>query len=193
MTDAYPYPDILETLHYPDPRLRCECQPVRVFNQALRDVVARMWHHMYAERGIGLAAPQVGIAQSFFVTDHATQDGKPGDPRVFINPHIEHGRGESIFEEGCLSVPGIWAKVRRYNQFDLVYQDLDGQEQREHFDIANGDFLGTVTQHELDHLHGILFIDHLSPLQVNLLRRRLKGLEKDYKKTTGRTGQVLRR
>ncbi len=193
MTDAYPYPFHLTTLHYPDPRLRRPCQVVTRFDNALREVVDRMWAHMYAEKGVGLAAPQVGITQQFFATDHQTKDGQAGDPRVFINPRIENGSGESVFEEGCLSVPGIWAKVARFNAFDLVYQDLNGQEQREHFDIAAGDFLGTVTQHEKDHLDGVLFVDHLSPLQLGLLRRKLRGLEKDFKKETGLAGRILRR
>lgn len=193
MTDAPAYPDHLSTLHYPDPRLRQQCEPVTVFDDALAAICQRMLEHMYTEKGIGLAAPQVGIHRRFFVTDHLVQDGEAGEPRIWINPRIEHGEGASQFEEGCLSVPGLWAKVTRFGHYTLLWQDLNGDEQQRRFAPAEGDFLGTVLQHELDHLDGILFIDHLSPIQLQLLKRRIRGLEKDYRRATGKTGQVLRR
>ncbi|MFW5829090.1 MAG: peptide deformylase [Planctomycetota bacterium] len=193
MTEALPYPRTLTTLHYPDPLLRRPCTAVTEFDDALADCCQRMLAHMYQERGVGLAAPQVGISKRFFVTDHLVQDGEPGEPRVWINPRVEDGSGASVFEEGCLSVPGIYAKVTRYGSYDLVWQDVTGTEHRRCFHPGEGDFLGTVCQHELDHLDGILFVDHLSPVQLNLLRKRLKAMEKEYRKATGRAGAVLRR
>lgn len=193
VTDAPTYPTVLKTLHYPDPLLRVSCAPIATFDQALADFAQVLLEHMYAEHGIGLAAPQVGVPYRLFVTDHDQQAGQPGEPRIWINPRIEHSCGESVYEEGCLSVPGLYAKVRRHDRFELVYQDLKGDEQRQAFDVGAGDLLGTVVQHERDHLDGTLFVDHLNPLQLKLLRRRLRGMEKAYKHKHGKAGTVLRR
>jgi peptide deformylase len=193
LTDAPTYPEQLITLHYPDPRLRRIASPVTVFDPALRRFCLAMLEHMYRERGVGLAAPQVGVSARIFVTDHLVSEGEPGEPRIWINPRIEEGGGESVFEEGCLSVPGLYAKVERFGHYTMIWQDESGQELRHRFAPADGDFLGTVAQHELDHLDGVLFVDHLSPIQLALLRRRLRGMEKDYQRLFGCAGAVLRR
>ncbi len=188
------YPTHPTLICYPHPVLRRKAEPVMVFDQALRDFCARMFAVMEMERGVGLAAPQVAVSRRIFVTDHARKKGEgPGEPRVWINPRIENGDGETVYEEGCLSFPGIYAKVRRHNRFDILWQDEFGQEHRQSLDVGAGDFLGIVVQHELDHLDGVVFVDHLTTLQLGLCRRRLKELEKDYRQSTGSAGLVLRR
>ena len=188
------YPTSLAILRYPAPVLRKVAKPVTVFDTGLRDFVARMFDCMYGSKGVGLAAPQVGVSERIFITDHLQRDDKEKhDRRVFINPRIENASGEETYEEGCLSFPGIYAKVTRWNRFDLLYQDEHGVEQRATFDVTAGDFLGVVTQHEADHLDGKVFVDHLTPAQLILVRRALKELESDWKDEHGRAGAVLRR
>jgi peptide deformylase len=189
------YPEHLQLVTYPHPILRVEASPVTVFDDRLQAFCQRMFAVMDAKNGIGLAAPQVAVSKRAFVTDHArrVKEGAPSDRRIWINPRIENPSGTETYEEGCLSFPGIYAKVERHNRFDLVYQDVTGFEHRQTFDINGGDFLGIVVQHELDHLDGKVFVDYLSPAQLNLVRRRLRELEKDYKSATGKSGAVLRR
>lgn len=188
------YPTSLQVLAYPAPVLRRRAAPVTVFDADLTAFAERLFACMYDAKGIGLAAPQVGVSIRLFVTDHAQREADGlHDRRVFINPRIENASGEETYEEGCLSFPGIYAKVTRPNRFDLVWQDLTGTEQRQTFDIEAGDFLGVVTQHELDHLEGKVFVDHLTPAQLTLIRRRLRDMEKDWKAEHGDTGAVLRR
>lgn len=188
------YPTALTVLRYPAPVLRRIATPVAVFDQSLRDFIARMFDCMYAAKGVGLAAPQVGVSERLFITDHAQRDDRSQhDRRVFINPRIEHASGEETYEEGCLSFPGIYAKVTRWNRFELVYQDELGLEHRLPLDVNGGDFLGVVVQHELDHLDGKVFVDHLTPAQLILVRRLLRDLEQEWKDEHGRAGAVLRR
>jgi len=189
-----PYPPHLAVVSYPDPVLRVVAAPVERFDDALRDFCQRLFECMYLASGIGLAAPQVGVSRRIFVTDHARKQGAEfNDRRVWVNPRIEASQGTETYEEGCLSFPGLYAKVERHNRFDVVWQDEFGFEQRLTLDVNAGDFLGVVVQHELDHLDGKLFIDYLGPLQLGLVRRRLREMEKDYKEATGRAGAVLRR
>lgn len=188
------YPTDLAVVHYPAPVLRKAAAAVTIFDAELAAFAERMFAAMYAAKGVGLAAPQVGVSIRLFVTDHAQRE-KEGrsDRRVFINPRVENASGEETYEEGCLSFPGIYANVTRWNRFDFVFQDLLGFEQRLTFDVAAGDFLGVVVQHELDHLEGKVFVDHLTPTQLTLVKRKLRDLEKDYKAETGKAGAVLRR
>lgn len=189
---VYPTHPIL--VQYPHPALRRPAEPVTVFDQVLRDFCARMFEVMALEHGVGLAAPQVAVSKRIFVTDHIrNKDEAPGDPRIWINPRIEKTSGETVYEEGCLSFPGIYAKVTRHDCFDIVWQDEFGSERRQTLDVGTGDFLGIVVQHELDHLNGVVFVDHLTLLQLGLCRRRLKDLERSYKQETGQVGTVLRR
>jgi len=188
------YPTDLTVVHYPAPALRKVAEPVTVFDGALAQFAEAMFAAMYAAKGVGLAAPQVGVSIRLFITDHAQRekDGR-SDRRVFINPRIENGTGDETYEEGCLSFPGIYANVTRWNRFDLVYQDLLGFEQRLTLDVTAGDFLGVVSQHELDHLDGKVFVDHLTTAQLTLVKRKLRELEKEYKAETGKAGAVLRK
>jgi peptide deformylase len=149
---------------------------------------------MYREKGVGLAAPQVAVPWRIFATDHGSRESSPEpQPRVWINPRIVDPVGETVYEEGCLSFPGIYAKVKRHNAFTIVWQDPTGAEHQQRLDVQAGDFLGIVVQHELDHLDGTLFVDHLSALQLQMVRRKLRDLEAAYKAATGKAGAVLRR
>lgn len=188
------YPDQPALVHYPAPVLRRKAEPVTVFDAALRRFCTRMFEVMALEKGVGLAAPQVGVSRRIFVTDHARKSkGEEPCPRVWINPAIVDPQGTTVYEEGCLSFPGIYAKVRRHDRFTIRWQDPDGTERHEALDVSAGQFLGIVVQHELDHLDGTVFIDHLNMVQLGLIRRRLKEMETDYRKTTGTTGSPIRR
>lgn len=189
-----PYPTTPALVYYPAPVLRTRAAEVTVFDAELARFCERMFTVMAEAKGIGLAAPQVGVSRRIFVTDHARKkDNLPPDPRVWINPVIESPQGTTVYEEGCLSFPGIYAKVQRHDRFTIRWQDLSGAEQRLALDVTAGDFLGIVVQHERDHLDGTVFLDHLSPLQLTLCRRRLRDLETDYRQATGRDGARLRR
>jgi peptide deformylase len=194
MTSTFRYPPALELVHYPAPVLRKVAAPVTEFNADLAGFCDAMFACMDTHRGVGLAAPQVGVSRRIFVTDHAKREGDAlSDRRIWINPRLENLQGSEVYEEGCLSFPGIYAKVERANSFDIVFQDVTGFEHRLTLDVMAGDFLGVVTQHELDHLDGKVFIDYLNAAQLGLVRRRLRELEKDYKEATGKAGSLLRK
>lgn len=187
------YPAELTLVHYPHPVLRTKAVPVTVFDDRLREFCANLLVCMDDSRGVGLAAPQVAVSKCIFVTDHAKRDDQGSDRRIWINPRLENCVGETEYEEGCLSFPGIYAKVKRHNRFDIVYHDEWGTERRLTLDVTAGDFLGIVVQHELDHLIGRVFVDHVSPLQFDLMRKRLTELEKNYKRAFHKAGTVIRR
>ena len=194
MSATASYPTSPALVEYPHPALRRVAEPVTVFDDDLRLFCLRMFDVMELEKGVGLAAPQVAVSKRIFVTDHLRKKEEgPGDRRVWINPRIENTAGITDYEEGCLSFPGIYAKVERHNRFDIVAQDEYGVERRLTLDVDAGDFLGIVVQHELDHLNGTVFVDHLTPTQLTLCRRKLSELEKAFKKATGTAGSVLRR
>ena len=195
MPDTGSYPALPALIEYPHPVLRRPALPVTVFDEALRAFCRSMFLVMEEHKGVGLAAPQVAVSRRIFITDHTKRSGDtaPSDPRVWINPRIEAAEGNTVYEEGCLSFPGIYAKVKRHDRFTIVAQDEYGVERRTSLDVTGGDFLGIVLQHELDHLDGVVFLDHVSPLQFQLLRSRLRELEKDFKKSTGQAGTVFRR
>jgi peptide deformylase len=160
-------------LHYPDPRLKQVSVAVEHFDTELRQLATDMVETMYDAPGVGLAAPQVGELKRLIVIDCAGKE-EPPDLLIAVNPQIFAKEGESCEEEGCLSVPGYYAAVKRFNRVVLNYQDLDGQaRQRE----AEG-LLAVAIQHEIDHLQGILFVDHLSPLKRSIFRKKyLKQLQ----------------
>ena len=195
MSTAYHYPEHLELVSYPHPVLRKKAAEVTVFDDKLAGFCRRMLDAMREFKGVGLAAPQVAVSQQIFVSDHAglIGDGEgPSLERVWINPRIENANGSTLYEEGCLSFPGIYAKVERKDTFTAVWQDLSGAEQRLNLS-AHNEILGIVFQHELDHLHSRLFVDHLTAAQLTMVRRRLREMEQTYKKETGKVGSVLRR
>lgn len=162
---------LLDILHYPDPRLRQVCGPVAEITPEIRELAKNMLETMYASKGIGLAAPQVGRHLRLIVMDAAQNDGG-NDPRIFVNPELELSGEEILSEmEGCLSVPMNYrADVPRFSQARIRATDLEGNEIDE---ILEG-LPAIVVQHETDHLEGRLFIDKLSHLRRTMYDNKVK-------------------
>ena len=160
---------LLPILRFPDERLRKVAKPVTVFDAALRQLVADMAETMYEAPGIGLAATQVNVHQRVIVID-VSEDQK--GLQAFINPVIESVNGMQTYEEGCLSVPGVYDKVDRPSDVRVRYQDLDG---KEHV-LETGELLAICIQHEIDHLNGKVFVDHLSQLKQTRIKNKLAKL-----------------
>ena len=157
----------LVILEYPDPRLRTKATPVAVFDEALRRLVDDLLETMYGAKGVGLAASQVDIHKRLLVLDVSeTRD----QPMVLINPQILSAEGRVPGEEGCLSLPGIYDKLERAARIRVRAQDRDGKP----FEIDAEGMLAVCIQHEMDHLEGKLFVDYLSELKRQLIRRRLQ-------------------
>lgn len=153
---------------YPDPILRKKAIPIKNIDGKVKEIADRMAEVMYANKGIGLAAPQIGIPNQIFVVDIG--EGR----RTFINPEIIEGDGESLMEEGCLSLPTLEVPVKRMDRVFIRTWDLNGKE----VSLELFGFPARVYQHEIDHLHGILIIHHISRLKRELL---LKKMRKDLK------------
>lgn len=164
---------LLTILEFPDPRLRTKAQPVTVFDAALKQFVADMFETMYAAPGVGLAATQVNVHQQVLVMDMS--EDKSG-AHVLINPRILERDGDQVFQEGCLSFPGIYADVDRALHVKVAAQDADGNE----FVLDVEGPLAVCVQHEMDHLQGKVFVDYLSPLKRSML---LKKLDKKRKQS----------
>uniref|UniRef100_A0A486XXG1 Peptide deformylase n=1 Tax=Rheinheimera sp. BAL341 TaxID=1708203 RepID=A0A486XXG1_9GAMM len=158
---------VLHVLHYPDERLRTIAKPVDVVNADIKQLVADMLDTMYAENGIGLAATQVNVHLRVVVID-ISEDRN--EPMVFINPEIIARSGDTSYEEGCLSVPQSYAKVERAAEITVKAQDKNGNS----FELKADGLLAICLQHELDHLVGKLFIDYLSPLKRDRIRKKLE-------------------
>jgi peptide deformylase len=153
----------------PDPRLKTVSQTVETVDAEIRRLVDDMLESMYRAEGIGLAAIQIGVPKRVLVMDTARKDGRT-EPRVFINPKIVWSSdGTAVFEEGCLSVPDIWEEVERPAQIRAEYLDREGKLQT----LEAEGLLATCLQHEIDHLEGILFVDHLSRLKRAMALRKL--------------------
>ena len=185
---------IREILEVPDPRLKTVSAPVDTFDAALKTLVADMFETMYAANGIGLAAIQVGVPSRVLVIDLQPEDpdAEPEEctahgghshthqplkkePRVFVNPEIlDPAEEHNVYQEGCLSVPEIYADVERPKTCRVRWQDLDGNVHEEEME----GLLATCIQHEMDHLEGILFIDHLSRLKRTMALKKLEKLRK---------------
>ena len=158
----------------PDPRLKTVSAPVAKVDAQIRTLVADMIESMYAAEGIGLAAVQIGVAQRILVIDIDQKDGEK-NPRAFINPVILWASDEkTIYEEGCLSVPEFWDEVERPSRIRLEYLDEKGARQ----EIEADGLLATALQHEMDHLEGTLFIDHLSRLKRAMVLKKLEKAKK---------------
>jgi peptide deformylase len=154
----------------PDPRLKAVSQTVDTVDASTRRLIDDMVDSMYAADGIGLAAVQIGVAQRIIVMDLDQRDGNK-NPRHFINPEITWRSDElALFEEGCLSVPEIWEDVERAQRIKAAYLDQDGTRH----EIEADGLLATCLQHEMDHLEGVLFIDHLSRLKRSMVMRKLQ-------------------
>jgi len=154
-------------LTYPNPELKKKSTPVNVINDSVRELVTDLVKTMYEAPGVGLAAPQIGIHQRVIVIDISAKDEAP-DLIVAINPVIVHAEGEIYEEEGCLSVPKYAANVRRHSRVVVKALDREGSEQTWRAE----NLLAVAFQHEIDHLDGILFIDHLSVLKRELFQRK---------------------
>ncbi|CAB9492100.1 MULTISPECIES: peptide deformylase [Alteromonas] len=158
---------ILDVLSFPDERLRTVAKPVEEVNDEIKQLVSDMFETMKDENGIGLAATQVNRHVQVVVMDVSEDQN---EPRVFINPEIIRKDGSTISEEGCLSVPGNYAKVERAEAITVKALDENG----ETFELDAEGLLAICIQHELDHLKGKLFIDYLSPLKRQRIRKKLE-------------------
>ncbi len=156
----------LVILEYPDPRLRTKAVPVAGVDQEMRQLVDDMLETMYASNGLGLAATQVNVHKRLLVIDVSEARD---EPRVFINPQLASAAGECMIEEGCLSLPGIYARVKRAPQIRVRALGRDGLP----FEMDADGLVAVCIQHEMDHLEGRLFVDYLSDLKRQLIRRRL--------------------
>jgi peptide deformylase len=156
-------------LTYPDPELKKKSAPVTVINEKIIELARDMAETMYAAPGVGLAAPQIGVHQRVIVIDVAGKD-EPPELITAINPVIIHADGETYEEEGCLSVPKYAANVRRHARVVVKGLNLAGEE----VTWKAEDLLAIAFQHEIDHLDGILFIDHISQLKRDIFRRRYR-------------------
>ncbi|NVK88225.1 MAG: peptide deformylase [Gammaproteobacteria bacterium] len=162
---------LLEILEYPDPRLRTEAQPIARFDKALQKQIDDMFETMYQAPGIGLAATQVNYHHQLIVID-ISDDQK--SPLVLINPKIVKKEGVEEREEGCLSFPGVYAKVQRADRVTVEALDRNGQP----FTLEADELLAVCIQHEIDHIEGRLFVDYLSPLKRERIKKKLKKLHK---------------
>lgn len=165
--------DSLTILHYPDAHLRKPCREVSAFDGQLAALAERMFALMNEARGVGLAAPQVGVLIRMFVMNLT---GEPDDNAVFVNPVIRDAQGTAEAEEGCLSLPGINVQVRRAASCRIVAQDLKG----EPVENESAELQGRIWQHETDHLNGVLILDRMGPSDRIATRKTLKALEEGY-------------
>ena len=156
-------------LTYPNPELKKKSAPVAAVTDLVRELVQDMAESMYAAPGVGLAAPQVGVHQRVIIIDVSGKN-EPPDLIVAINPAIVHAEGEVCDEEGCLSVPDYAANVKRYARVIVKGLDLEGEERT--WKAEN--LLAIAFQHEIDHLDGVLFVDHLSTLKRELFQRKAR-------------------
>lgn len=157
---------LLPILRFPDPRLKKVAAPVVRVDDSIRKLAADMAETMYEAPGIGLAATQVDVHKRVVVIDVSEEKS---ELRVFINPVLSHCDGLQVGEEGCLSVPGIYDKVERAEQVTVDYLDLDGQAQS----LRAEGLLAVCLQHEVDHLNGKVFVDHLSSLKQTRIKNKL--------------------
>ena len=165
---------VREILILPDKRLRKVSEPVKKIDAGIRKLVDDMFETMYDAPGIGLAAIQIGTSKRVVTMDLAKKE-EPKNPQVFINPEIVWSSDEkAVYEEGCLSIPEIYSDVERPAQVKVKYLDLEGEL---HEIEANG-LLSTCLQHEVDHLNGILFIDHLSRLKRQRIIKKFTKVAK---------------
>ena len=160
---------LLPILEFPDPRLRtkaAQVDPVDLATEAFQRLIDDMFETMYEAPGIGLAATQVNVHKRFMVIDVSDDRSQP---LVFVNPRIVASSGEQVYQEGCLSVPGIFADVTRADVITVEALDRHGQP----FSMQADGVLAVCIQHEMDHLEGKLFVDYLSPLKREMVRKKL--------------------
>ena len=169
---------MLRIVPYPHPALRYESRPVLQIDDKLRGIVREMFGLMYASNGVGLAANQVGIPLRFFILNLTADAERPDQEQVFINPEIVKKHSSEENEEGCLSFPGLYGKVRRARKIRVQAYDLAGNP----VELEAEELLGRAIQHELDHLDGKLFIDYLGPIARTSASTKVKEIEAGYRK-----------
>jgi len=168
---------VKKILLYPDPLLLMRSAKINIFDKNLVNLSKDLIDTMYDADGVGLAAPQIGINKRIFVMD-CSSENEEKDCRVVINPEIEHASEElGSYKEGCLSIPGITEEISRPKVIKVLYQDVNGVLQRDTYD----DLWSICFQHELDHLNGKLFIDHLRPMKKILVKNKMKKSSKKKK------------
>jgi peptide deformylase len=158
---------LLNILHFPDPRLRQQARPVDKVDDRLRRLIDDMFETMYQAPGIGLAATQVDVHERLLVIDTS---GDQNEPLVFINPEILEKQGVEEMDEGCLSVPGVYETVQRADRIRVRALDRNGAA----FELEADGLLAVCIQHEIDHLDGKLFVDYLSQLKRQRIRKKLE-------------------
>ncbi|WP_108484763.1 peptide deformylase [Oceaniglobus ichthyenteri] len=167
---------ILDILIHPDPRLKKVAAPVQDVSDDLRRLADDMLQTMYDAPGIGLAAPQVGVMQRLIVVDCVKEDGAAPRPIVMLNPTVTWASdAQSVYEEGCLSIPEQYGEVERPAEVEVRWNDLKMGEHSERFD----GLWATCVQHEIDHLNGKLFIDYLKPLRRQMITRKMVKLKRE--------------
>lgn len=162
-----------EIVKYPDPVLERRGEPVTEFNDELRALVDDMFESMYAAKGIGLAAPQIGLSKRLTVIDVSFKEN-PEEKIVLVNPEIIYREGKQNEEEGCLSLPEIREKVSRAAKVRVKAQDLQGK----WFEMEGEELLARAFQHEIDHLDGILFFRRVSALKRDLILRKIRKMQR---------------
>lgn len=170
---------LLDILEFPDPRLRTKAKPVTVVDDKIRKLCDDMLETMYAAPGIGLAATQVNVHERIVVIDTSEEKNQP---LVLINPTFEVIEGEQQYDEGCLSVPGFYETVTRAEKIRLKALGRDGQP----YELVADGLLSVCIQHELDHLDGKLFVDHISKLKRDRIRKKLEKDHKEQEKVRAR-------
>lgn len=163
----------LQIIQYPDPRLRQLSKSVDTFDDRLTALTQRMFELMRLQKGVGLAAPQVGVNQRVFVMNHT---GQPADDRVYVNPELFDITGNEENEEGCLSLPGISALINRGQTLRMIAKDVKGNP----IEQTETGYVARIWQHEFDHLNGILITDRMGDVARMTHRKTLRELEKEY-------------
>lgn len=163
---------VREILIWPDPVLKKKASTVAQVDDSIRSLVNDMFETMYAADGVGLAAPQIGVLKQVIVLD-TTPRQPESKPVAMINPQILTQEGSTRTSEGCLSIPGEAEEVDRAAKVTVKFLDVDGQEQT----LEADGLLAVAIQHETDHLHGTMFVDYLSPLKRELIKKRMKRLK----------------
>lgn len=173
---------VREILIWPDPKLREVAKPVEVVDDEVKTLVRDLYETMYASNGVGLASTQIGVAKRVVVIDAAGKDAPP-KPMTFINPTILKTEGETTYEEGCLSVPGQYEEVARAAKVWVEALDEHGTKRT----LEAEGLLAIAVQHELDHLDGTLFVDRISALKRELIKRRMKRLKEEKAREAARS------
>ncbi|HMP78621.1 MAG TPA: peptide deformylase [Pirellulaceae bacterium] len=166
---------MLKIVQFPHPTLRHRSKPLRRVDQKIKEIVAEMFELMYAAKGVGLAANQVGLPFQLFVVNTAG-DPLSGEELVFINPILSSPQGQATAEEGCLSLPGVFGNVVRAERIHVAAYDRSGQV----IDRTIDDMLARVIQHEFDHVQGVMFFERMNPLELKLITSDLDRFEREF-------------